>query len=661
MGMLRARRGRAWPRGRFGSRPEHRPDGLRPGLGAWLVLATALLVAVAAGYGITRVHDYAAERGELKALLGEMESAARQASALEWRAIAEGRLRAEDERKWLEVDATSHQLADQLAALDPASDQARAVHEAFVTYDTAVEREFALLAEGKVAEAEEVDKQRVDAAFGRLLEALEAAGRGYGTLAGQANRRADIGTQLILVAAAVVIGALVWRFQRVRSQTAELFAYQARHDPLTALPNRALLLEQLERELARTSRRNDPLFLLWLDLDDFKVVNDSLGHQAGDHLLLAVGERLRNCLRPGDLPARMGGDEFTVLLTDLTGLRDATGAAERIGTELGAPFEVAGRQVVVHASIGIAESLPGVTTAEELLRNADIAMYEAKKLGKGQYQVFTPGMDALAWRRLELEAELRAALEQDQFELYYQPILDLDSGAVSGLEALVRWDHPTRGLLPPADFIPLAEQTGLIVELGEWVLNQACRQMAAWERARWRGAPGLSVNLSARQLRDSQLPQRVARALARSTLEPHRLTLEVTETSMIDDLGTAGASLGALRALGVRVAVDDFGTGFSALGALKHHPVDSLKIDRSFVDGLGRDPRDTAIVHAVVAFARTLGLRVTGEGIETVEQLEELRALGCHHGQGYYFAKPLQPSGVEPFLDAHQGQPAGPA
>jgi EAL domain-containing protein (putative c-di-GMP-specific phosphodiesterase class I) len=341
----------------------------------------------------------------------------------------------------------------------------------------------------------------------------------------------------------------------------------------------------------------------------------------------------------------------TVLLT----------AAERIGTELGAPFEVAGRQVVVHASIGIAESLPGVTTAEELLRNADIAMYEAKKLGKGQYQVFTPGMDALAWRRLELEAELRAALEQDQFELYYQPILDLDSGAVSGLEALVRWDHPTRGLLPPADFIPLAEQTGLIVELGEWVLNQACRQMAAWERARWRGAPGLSVNLSARQLRDSQLPQRVARALARSTLEPHRLTLEVTETSMIDDLGTAGASLGALRALGVRVAVDDFGTGFSALGALKHHPVDSLKIDRSFVDGLGRDPRDTAIVHAVVAFARTLGLRVTGEGIETVEQLEELRALGCHHGQGYYFAKPLQPSGVEPFLDAHQGQPAGPA
>jgi diguanylate cyclase (GGDEF)-like protein len=661
MGMLRARRGRAWPRGRFGSRPEHRPDGLRPGLGAWLVLATALLVAVAAGYGITRVHDYAAERGELKALLGEMESAARQASALEWRAIAEGRLRAEDERKWLEVDATSHQLADQLAALDPASDQARAVHEAFVTYDTAVEREFALLAEGKVAEAQEVDKQRVDAAFGRLLEALEAAGRGYGTLAGQANRRADIGTQLILVAAAVVIGALVWRFQRVRSQTAELFAYQARHDPLTALPNRALLLEQLERELARTSRRNDPLFLLWLDLDDFKVVNDSLGHQAGDHLLLAVGERLRNCLRPGDLPARMGGDEFTVLLTDLTGLRDATGAAERIGTELGAPFEVAGRQVVVHASIGIAESLPGVTTAEELLRNADIAMYEAKKLGKGQYQVFTPGMDALAWRRLELEAELRAALEQDQFELYYQPILDLDSGAVSGLEALVRWDHPTRGLLPPADFIPLAEQTGLIVELGEWVLNQACRQMAAWERARWRGAPGLSVNLSARQLRDSQLPQRVARALARSTLEPHRLTLEVTETSMIDDLGTAGASLGALRALGVRVAVDDFGTGFSALGALKHHPVDSLKIDRSFVDGLGRDPRDTAIVHAVVAFARTLGLRVTGEGIETVEQLEELRALGCHHGQGYYFAKPLQPSGVEPFLDAHQGQPAGPA
>jgi len=355
----------------------------------------------------------------------------------------------------------------------------------------------------------------------------------------------------------------------------------------------------------------------------------------------------------------MGGDEFTVLLADLTGLQDAIRVAERVGSELGAPFEVAGHQVIVHASIGIAESLPGQTTAEELLRNADVAMYEAKKQGKGQYQIFTPGMDSVAWKRLELEAELHVALEHGQFELYYQPILDLESGAVSELEALVRWDHPSRGLLPPADFIPLAEQTGLIVPLGAWVLDEACRQLAAWQPRDQHQAPlGLSVNLSARQLRERHLPERVAQALASSGLDPRRLTLEVTETSMIDDLETVATTLRALRALGVRFAVDDFGTGFSTLGALKHYPVDCLKIDRSFIDGLGSDAQDTAIVHAVVAFAKTLGLPVTGEGIETAEQLEQLRALGCDHGQGYYFAKPLQHGSVEPFLDAHQSSAA---
>ena len=271
----------------------------------------------------------------------------------------------------------------------------------------------------------------------------------------------------------------------------------------------------------------------------------------------------------------MGGDEFTVLLTDVDGRPGAIRVAERVGAELSASFAVAGHQVVVQASIGIAHSVPGQTSAQELLRNADIAMYEAKEQGKGQYQMFTPGMDQAAWTWLELEAELRVSIQQQQVELYYQPILDLDSGAVSELEALVRWDHPSRGLLPPADFIPLAE-----------------------------------------------------------------------------------ATLQALRGLGVHVAVDDFGTGFSALGALKHYPVDSLKIDRSFVDGLGRDAQDTAIVHAVIAFAKTLGLRVTGEGIETAEQLEQLRALGCDHGQGYYFAKPLQHGSVQPFLAAHQRAPA---
>jgi diguanylate cyclase len=470
MNTLRGLRKGAWPRGLLRSRPESRwnspprpaghaePEALqaattptyhgsrsRPRVGAWLALLIAVLVAVGAGYSITRVHDYAADRARLQTLLGQLETATRHQSALEWQAIAEQRLSPELDEEQRAVDAATHRLAAQFAMRDATSDQARAVHHAFEIYDAAVEDEFALLGKGQLTQAEEVDEQRVDPAFERLAAALASAGRRYQALAERANRQADLGTLLILLAAASIIGALVWRVQRANSQAAKLFAYQAHHDPLTALHNRALLVEQLHRELARASRRNEPVVLLWLDLDDFKVVNDSLGHHAGDQLLLAVGERLRGCLRPGDLPARMGGDEFTVLLADLTGLQDAIGVAERVGAELAAPFEVAGHQVAVHASIGIAESLPDQTTAQELLRNADIAMYEAKKQGKGQWQVFTPGMDSAAWKRLELEAELQVALEQQQFELYYQPILDLDSGAVSELEALVRWDHPAGG------------------------------------------------------------------------------------------------------------------------------------------------------------------------------------------------------------------------
>jgi diguanylate cyclase (GGDEF)-like protein len=536
------------------------------------------------------------------------------------------------------------------------------VQAAFAAYQGAINQELALLVKGDNSRAREVVAQRVNPAFERLAEMLSDASTHHGRLARRTTQIVQVGTIALLALAAAIISLLVWRFDRVRSKTATVLAHQALHDPLTALPNRALLVGQLQRELARAGRRQESVFLLWLDLDDFKVVNDSLGHHAGDQLLLAVGERLRACLRPGDLPARMGGDEFTVLLTDIPGVQAAIQVAERVGKELRAPFEVAGHQVVVHASIGIAESVPGVTSAQELLRNADIAMYEAKKRGKGQHQVFTPGMDQTAWKRLELEAELRLALEQQQFELYYQPILDLDTGAVSELEALVRWDHPSRGLLPPADFIPIAEETGLIVPLGQWVLDQACQQLAAWQLPEHRHTPlGLSVNLSGRQLRERHLAERVAHTLAQSGLDPRRLTLEITESSMVVDLDAAGATLQALRDLGVRLAVDDFGTGFSALASLKHYPVDSLKIDRLFIDGLGQDTQDTAIVHAVIAFAKTLGLKVTAEGIETAEQLEQLRALGCDYGQGYYFAKPLQQGSVEPFLQARATAPRSPA
>jgi diguanylate cyclase len=638
----------------------HNGNSLKDRLSVWLLLLIAVLVAATTGYGISLVNDYAAKRGELNVLLSEIKTSANHQSALEWQAVAEGRLSPELTRKRQRVDATMEDLRTELLTTDGESPVARAVENACVIYQAAVDEEFELLAQGDVAEAEEVDEQRVDPAFERLDEALDAASRRYDIVASKANRWADLGTILLLMFAAIIISALFWRTQRARSKAAALFAHQARHDALTALPNRALLLERLEMELARAARRMEPVFLLWLDLDDFKVVNDSLGHEAGDRLLLEVGERLRVSLRPGDTPARMGGDEFTVLLADLVTEQDAIKVAERIRTELGSPFEVDGLQMAVRASIGIAGSVPGQTTPQELLRNADIAMYGAKKQGKGQHQVFTPGMDEAAWKRLELEAELRTAIEQHQFEIYYQPILDLHGGGVFEVEALVRWDHPTRGLVPPADFIPLAEETGLIVPLGAWVLDHACHQVAAWDPTGDNRHPPLrlSVNLSAHQLRDPELLSGIEQALARSGLDPHRLTLEVTESSMIADPGNAKATLQALRQLGIRIAVDDFGTGYSGLASLKHYPVDSLKIDRLFIDGLGRDAQDTAIVHAVTAFANTLGLQVTGEGIETAEQLEQLQALGCDHGQGYYFAKPLQQSSVQPFLDAYERVPA---
>jgi diguanylate cyclase (GGDEF)-like protein len=641
MGTLRDRVGEGWS---------------RRASGAWLLLLIALGVATVTGYGILRLNDAVKQRGELRILLSRIETGCRHQSALEWQAVAEGRLSPELGAEHRRVDAATDTLVAELLLKDSTSSAAGAVAAAYGVYHAAVDDEFVLLGRGKLVEAEETGEQRVDPAFGQLAEALTVASRHYDTLARRDDQRAVIGTGLLLAAATTVIAVLARRFQKAKSQTVELFAHQARHDSLTALPNRVLLAERLEGELARAARRGEPVFLLWLDLDDFKDVNDSFGHHAGDQLLAAVGERLRACLRPGDTAARFGGDEFAVLLTDVTDPQDAIRAAERVAVELADPFQVAGHQVRVRASVGIAQSVPGHTSVDLLLHNADLAMYEAKKQGKGRYQVFTADMDQ-ARQRLQLTAELGVALEQHQFELYYQPILDLDTGAVTQLEALLRWEHPSRGLIPPAEFIPLAEQTGLIIPLGAWVLDQACRQLAGWQTDDDRPPLGLTVNLSARQLRHPQLLDLVTQALTSSALDPHRLTLETTETSMSDGLDTAEMTLVALRALGVQVAIDDFGTGFSRHGGFTRYPIDSLKIDRTIIDGLGRDAQDTAIVHAAIAFAKTLRLRITGEGIETAEQFELLRALGCDHGQGFYFARPLHHRSVQPFLDAHKAIP----
>jgi len=430
-------------------------------------------------------------------------------------------------------------------------------------------------------------------------------------------------------------------------------ARQAFRDPLTGLPNRTLFVDRLAHALTRNERRGERLAVLFLDLDRFKVVNDSLGHGVGDQLLVAVGHRLSGCLRPEDTIARLGGDEFAVLLEDVKDADGPVAVAERLSGQLQRPFLLESREVFITVSIGIAPTTSGRTAPEDILRDADLAMYHAKAKGKARYEVFDTSMNAPAQERMGLELDLRHAISRGDFTLHYQPVVALDSGRIIEVEALVRWNHPQRGLLLPADFIALTEETGLIVPLGRWILGEACRQLGEWLAASASSAPlGISVNLSARQLQQPGLEEDVARVLRETGIDPGALKLEITETAVMHDAASTLEKLDALTKLGVRLAIDDFGTGYSSLGYLKRFPVDTLKIDRSFVKGVGRDPEDAAIVLAVITVARSLGLSVTAEGIETEEQLERLRTLGCDRGQGYYFAKPIPGERIPALLAA---------
>lgn len=421
----------------------------------------------------------------------------------------------------------------------------------------------------------------------------------------------------------------------------EQLAHQAYHDALTNLPNRTLFMDRLSQALARGARHDTQTAVIFLDLDDFKVINDSLGHKAGDTLLVEAGQRLQSCVRNGDTVARLGGDEFTALLEDVR-LTEATATAERIAEKLAAPFYLEGCEVFVTTSIGIAISEPGQDSPDDLLRNADVAMYEAKNKGKDRYKVFHPVMNARAWERLQMEIDLRRALERDELTVYYQLVVNLATEKPAEVEALVRWMHPHRGLVSPADFIPVAEETGLILPIGQWVLEQACRQVKQWQESSPSNQPlVVSVNLSLKQFKHPRLAADIRRTLHESGLDPRHLKLEITESAAMEDAEQTIATLHELKSLGIQLAIDDFGTGYSALSYLKRFPVDTLKLDQSFVEGLGHDAQNTAIVQAILAFAKALNLTVTAEGIETPEQLEHLRALECDCGQGYHFAHPM--------------------
>jgi diguanylate cyclase (GGDEF)-like protein len=415
--------------------------------------------------------------------------------------------------------------------------------------------------------------------------------------------------------------------------------HQAFHDPLTGLPNRALFADRVGHSLTRRRRNRAMPAVLFLDLDDFKTVNDTMGYGSGDRLLIEIARRISDTIRPGDTACRLSGDEFAILLEEIGDVDQARDVADRILARIAEPLDLA-HEVTVTASLGIAMVDDDVFDAEDVLGRADVAMYAAKGAGKARHVMFEPVMRDRAWTRLQLEAELRRAIERGELAVVYQPILDLATGRTVEMEALVRWDHPERGRLAPADFLAVAEETGLIVPMGRFVLETACREASRW-LARWPGDPvDISVNLSSRQFRDPALLDMITGALAAADLPTTSLKLEITESAMLD----ADASDTLMRRItdrGIRLAVDDFGTGFSGLSYFQRFPLDTLKIDRSFVTGLGRDPRSSAIVNATIAFAKALGLTVTAEGIETDDQRARLTGLGADRGQGYLFAQPL--------------------
>ncbi len=450
-----------------------------------------------------------------------------------------------------------------------------------------------------------------------------------------------------------VIRDVILTFEDVtQKRTAETeLAIQTFRDRLTSLPNRTLFMERLTQAILRTERRKLATAVLFIDLDRFKVVNDSLGHDSGDHLLIHMAKRLRGCLRPEDTVARLGGDEFVILFEDLPSANDGLRVAERISESMKVPFPINGQEIFTTCSMGLALCSEADTVPSELVRDAEVAMYRAKAKGEGSIEIFDPSMNAQALVRFQMEGELRRAIEREEFVLFYQPLICLRTGLIEGWEALVRWKHPERGMVPPLEFIPLAEETGLIVPIGKWVLEEAMRQASLWNDRYPSHPPRLmNVNISGRQFQQKELVATVTEALAASQFQPSCLKLEITESVMMKDPQASLEAMKVFRGLEIHLVIDDFGTGYSSLSYLKRFPVDTLKVDKSFVDGLGRDAESTAIVGAIISLSKSLGMRVTAEGIETEAQLARLRLLNCDQGQGYFFSRPLPAAQAEELL-----------
>ncbi|HTB90979.1 MAG TPA: EAL domain-containing protein [Steroidobacteraceae bacterium] len=473
----------------------------------------------------------------------------------------------------------------------------------------------------------------------------------------EASRSAYLWLRVILFAATPVLlilgTVLSLRILQQRKRADDRVHHIAFHDDLTSLPNRLMLAQRLDQALSRHRRASMKLAILYMNLDRFKVINDSLGHEAGDVLLRQVADRLRSQSREGDTLARVGGDEFVVVMENCWNAADISACAQRLVEQLSAPYLLDQKDCHVTLSIGISIFPADGSDSQSLLKAADVAMYRAKEMGRNNYQYYLPSMNVHTLERLELESDLRRALERGEFFLHYQPKVEIASGLITGVEALLRWKHPTRGLVPPLDFIPLAEETGLIVPIGEWVLATACARTNIWQG---RGLPKLSVavNLSARQFGDSMLLEKLTRIIRASGLNPAHLELEITESVVMANGECAVAVLDKLKSIGVQIAIDDFGTGYSSLAYLKRFPIDTLKVDRSFIRDIPTDSGDMKITRAIIAMAHGLRLKVVAEGVETAEQLQFLRSQSCDAVQGYFLYRPLREDEVADALKANR-------
>jgi diguanylate cyclase (GGDEF)-like protein len=592
-----------------------------------ILIATVVALGVAAAtLGIAALHRHADERRSRYEAFVALEASANRVSTLQWEATARRRVPLAVQAEL--NTALQSMLVDLLRLRDKGSLGAEPALDAFERLRPSIVDEFALLRARDFERADSADSFLEPAAVRLRVRLRDAAVRNR-DVAIRSDRFSWIGTVAVMALLVVGLTALIGLLDRAgrrRLHDAHLrrLAFQ---DSLTGLPNRPLFEERIAEALAGSQEA----VVAFLDLDDFKQVNDSLGHAAGDRLLEICGERLRNALRAGDTVARLGGDEFAILAVDVI---DLDAFVDRIFTVLSAPVMLEGKRLHLRASIGVATTRSG----PELLRNADLAMYAAKAAGTNRCSLFTEDMHINAVERLDRREQLERAIENDELRLHYQPIVDLDLGRVAGFEALVRWQHPERGFLGPGEFIPLAEETGLIVPLGRWVLREACRQAVAWSDHRVK----MAVNVSVRQFDRGDLAEVVAEVLAETGLAADRLCLEVTESVLMTETDGSLEQLLRLKALGVGLAIDDFGTGYSSLAYLRRFPVDTLKIDRSFVERLtGASTDDSALADTIVTLGKSLGMATVAEGIEEYGQLAALREMGCDYAQGYYFARPL--------------------